>query len=121
MKKFLILILTTFSLNAYAFDFDNYKYLENGIYYKKGSLKFENNRRTAEFKIVSDSTYEINKYMAYCDQSNGLKIMSAKLYNSNNASLEEFITSENYAYSDYTGLVNGQIYYNFICGKKVNF
>ena len=114
-----IIVLYILFINiCYAGDFI---YLQDGIYYKKGSLKYENGYASAEFKVINneDLTYNINKYRAYCNSSNGLKIITAKKYGSSGVLLENYISKESYAYSDYKGLVNGHIYYDFICKKPI--
>ena len=97
MKKILMLLFLIFALFIFLFIAKNiccYKYLENGIYYKMGTLKNENGFKTAEFKTINDenSTYEFIKYRAYCDNK-GLKIMHSKTYSANGTLLEEFITN----------------------------
>ncbi len=107
---------------------NNLEKLTEDIYFEKNSVTKDKNSIKGWFKMYnSEDTYtdtvdgipvfyELNQYQAYCE-SNVLCLIHLKKFDKDGSLLTEESNDYNICPS-YHGFVNGDIYYNALCGYK---
>lgn len=107
-------MVTFLASKVYAFKNSEWKRLTKNICINTKTNKLQDNIKVAWFKIYhSEEKYELIEIKAYCD-TKVLEIKHTKLYDKNHNLLKDEIN--NYGVGcDYTGLVNGEIYFHILC------
>ena len=119
MRKILIVIafLNLFILTSFGQEI--WTKIGKDIYVSYKSIKKEHGTKIGWFKIAQPqkSVYKLEKYKVYC--KNGIiEVKHTKIYDNNNNLLYEDINDKNIG-CDYQGIVNGALYYQTLCKKKI--
>ena len=119
MKKLTILFLFLYIFSLTSFSQVHWTKLKKNIYINYNSIEFNENSKIGWFKIIEpqQQLYRLEKYKAYCTQ-NVIEVQQVKIFNNNNLLIEEEVNNNNIG-CNYKSIVNGKIYYNTLCGKKL--
>ena len=119
MKKLTILFLFLYIFSLTSFSQVYWTKLKKNIYINYNSIEFNENSKIGWFKIIEpqQQLYRLEKYKAYCTQ-NVIEVQQIKIFNYNNLLIEEEVNNNNIG-CNYKSIVNGKIYYNALCDKKL--
>lgn len=118
MKKlvFILIFLICFPLMSLANE--QWSRIAENIFVNYESIKKEINGQIGWFKIIEPQQrlYRLEKYKAYCS-SGVIEVQHIQFFNDSHELVSEKVTN-NAIGCDYTGIVNGELYYRILCKKR---